>query len=180
MINPDDEELLYLQEQDQQRGQGMLRRRRTGMEGHVVKRGRSSWHGTALIMEAVMLLLFVTISLGVVVSLLAYSHSLGETANQGAYAAALASTGARNGAEAFSADPTGMEETTYYQVEEASFTETSEYLSGAYVVNCQVEPEKRKGGVLYRATITVSRYNAPVYTLRTAKYVSERGPGHGV
>lgn len=143
------------------------------MEDHVVKRSDSTWHGTALILEAVLLLLFVTISLGVVVSMLSQSYSLGSRANQTTYAVALASTQARNGAEAFAAHPTKVPKTTYYQVEDGVFQEADQYLSGTYVVSCSVSPEEREGGTLYRAVIEVRRYNATVYTLSTAAYVSK-------
>ena len=148
-------------------------RNRRGREDHVMKRGDSTWHGTALILEAVLLLLFVTISLGVVVSMLAQSHSMGSKANQTTYAVALASTEARNGAEAFAAHPTKVPKTTYYQVEDGVFVEADQYLSGTYVVSCIVSPEKREGGTLYRAVIEVRCYNSMVYTLRTASYVSK-------
>lgn len=135
--------------------------------------GSAPWHGTAFLVEAVLLLLFVTISLGVVVSLLGKSHLIGAEANQTTYAATLASTGARNGAEAFSANPKGVVETTYYEVVNGVYAETDQYLSSAYTVTCKVKPKRMAGGTLYSAVITVKRHNVTLVQLDTAKYVSE-------
>lgn len=170
MKNHDVEELIYLQRQKRPRGLG--ERKRRGMEDHVVKRASSAWHGTAFIVEAVVLLLVMTVSLGVVVSLLAASYSMGSRAQQQACAATLASTGAANGAEAFSADPAHVPQTTYYRVTDGVVEQVDHYLAGHYVVACEVSPEKTDGGTLYRAQINVSRYNQVVYALSTATYVS--------
>lgn len=119
---------------------------------------RTRWSGAAFLVEAMLLLVFVMASLAVFTQMFAASS---ERANQsGALtdAVAVASTTA----EQFSADPTGV---------------APEATVGDMRVLCQVTPESRPGGTMYRAAISVYAANAapgaqPIYTVSTAKYES--------
>ena len=140
---------------------------------HVNRSYRSN-HASAFIVETILLLVFVTLSMTTLTSLFAKSHSIGSTANETTAAIILATTGASNGAEDFSADPTGEAQSlTYYEESGEHFIETTSYKSGDYTVRRDITEEARDGGTMYTANIEVSRYNKVVYKLTTKKYLSE-------
>ena len=137
-------------------------------------RGRSSWHGTAFVLEAVVLLLFITVSMTVIASLLGKAHIMEEDADDLLVAMQLATTDARNGAETFAADPTeSVDGLVYYDLVGSSLVERPTYTAGLYTVVRTVEQEPSAGGVIYRAHITVSRYGESVYQLDTCVYESD-------
>ena len=114
------------------------------------------WPGMAFLVEALLLLVFVTASFAVFTQLFATSS---ENANQSkdlTDAVALASATA----ERFAAEPTGV---------------VGELTDGDLRVVCDVTPEQRPGGTMYYATISVSRTDSPegssaIYEIRTSKY----------
>lgn len=116
---------------------------------------RSSWHGTAFIIEAIVLLAFLVGSVALFMQLFANASSKGAENENLAHAIVLAS----NSAERFAVEPTGV----------ADETETED----GFQVTCTVTAEETGGGTLYRADIVVSMGEDELYGLQTAKYVSE-------
>ena len=119
---------------------------------------RPAWSGMAVLMEAMILLLFLVGSLAVMTQLFAASALRAREGEQLAQAVALAT----DAAERFAADPATAP---------ASSTE------GDLVVACDVTSEPTDAGTLYHATITVTdagaqnASEAPLYTLATTRYV---------
>ena len=120
---------------------------------------RSAGHrGSAFLVEALVVLGFLMVALTIFVQLFSKAQIQGLGANQLSKAVFVAT----NYAEEFSADPTGVEA----QREEDGLTAT-----------CSVEENKRNGGTLYEATIEVSDGSKTIYTLATARYVSNANGG---
>lgn len=141
------------------------------------RRPRATWHGTAFVLEAVVLLLFVALSMAVVCSMFAKAYEIDQEADTLTRAVTLATTGAENGAETFAANPDdeSCPKTMTYSFDGESFTPQSTYVSGMYTVTRTVEADKTAAGTLYRARIDVSRYNKNVYSLTVASYKSKSG-----
>lgn len=95
-----------------------------------------SWHGTAFVIEALLLLLFLAASLAIVMQLFGTSYTQGVQNQKAAEAIQVAT----NVAEEFAAQPARK-----------SFSQTE----GDYAVSCVVVPKEYDGGTLYEATITV-------------------------
>ena len=115
----------------------------------------ANWHGTALIVEALILLAFVAGCVTVFVKMYTYAY----TTNTHDATVVSAANLATNQAERFAADPRGIEPSA---------------IEGDYLVETVVTPEATANGTLYHATITVSAANTnePLYNLSTARYVS--------
>lgn len=110
------------------------------------------------LLEAIIMLLLVLVTLSVVTAILTGSLRQARTADQ-LDRATLAAT---NVAENFSADPTSVPQS---QAE------------GDLTTTCDVTPEARADGTLYRAHITVLHEGEQVYALDTARYVDGQGGG---
>lgn len=119
-----------------------------------------SWPGMAMMVEAMMLLVFLAASILIITALFLGSASRGKEGRALARAVAEATTVA----ERFAADPAHAPTTT--QIEDLELT-------------CEVSPETTASGTLYHATITVRTegVDEPVYVLETACY--ERGSTDG-
>ena len=122
---------------------------------------RSSWASVAFIVESILLLLFLVASLAVLTQV--FTSSLSRSVESRTLDAATIA--ASSIAEHFSADPTGVEETTHL---------------GDLDISCAVTQEPREsGGTMYRAVIDVYDVSGtgdaetPVYTLETATYQPE-------
>lgn len=115
---------------------------------------QSTWHGTAFIVEALVLLAFFLGSIAVLMQLFGSSSVMGVESRELTRAVVLAS----NSAERFAADPATA----------GNLTETED----GYAIACTVEPEDTSAGTLYRATIVVSKAGDEVYRLETARYES--------
>ena len=109
----------------------------------------------AFIVEALVLFVFLVITLAIV------SQLFFASANQAQKSLELerAITVAANAAERFSANPTSAE--------------ISEAGQDGLTVRCTITPQFTTSGTLYEATITVSNEYEDIYTLTTARYVSE-------
>lgn len=140
-------------------------------------RPRATWHATAFVLEAVVLLFFIAVSMAVVCSLFAKAFEIDQEADTLARAVTLATTGADNGAETFVANPDdeSCPATMTYSFDGESFAPQSTYVSGMYTVKRTVEADKTAAGTLYRARIDVGRYNDNVYSLTVACYKSKSG-----
>lgn len=118
---------------------------------------RPAWSGMALVVEAMVLLLFLVGSLAIITQLFATASTRAQSGRKLAQAVALATTEA----ERFAADPAN-----------AGGTFTEDDLS----VLCTVTSETSETGTLYHATIdvrdtTAGRSDAePIYTLTTTRY----------
>ena len=116
---------------------------------------RPGWASAAFIVESLLLLVFLVGSLAVFTQLFAVA------AQQSAEGSALSMSVelASSAAERFAADPTSVA------------PETQE---GDLRVVSDVTSEKRPGGTLYRATISVFSVDGadPIYTVATSRYVS--------
>lgn len=134
----------------------------------------ANWSGVAFRLEALMLLVFIMISMVIVSGLFVGSFLRGTAAEELLQATTLATGGAENGAEQFSADPTGEAETIgYYASIDGVQTKVDENYEGAYKVARVITATSTESGTLYYATITVERYDRLIYTLDTARYVSD-------
>lgn len=135
---------------------------------------KSAWHGMAFKLEALLLLLFLVIAVVILTSVFSNSYVKGSQANELSQALSLATGGAVNGAETFAADPTAtVDETTYYAERDSTITAVDETDSDAYAVTRTTTVEKTTGGTLYRATISVNHHDREVYSLDTARYISD-------
>lgn len=129
---------------------------------HAKQSPRSSWANVAFIVEAMLLLVFLIVSL--VIFLQMFSASLVRSSESEQITQAVAA--ASSVAERFAADPATVQ---------------SEYTEGTMRVTCNVAPEARAQGTLYTARISV--YDAAqtdsagvvespsaVYALTVSKY----------
>lgn len=138
--------------------------------------GNRSWKGTAFIIEALVLLIFVAGALAVLLSIFVQSYNVNERTQSETDAILLAT----NAAEAFSAAPA---EGTFVAIE------------GDYVARNTVQAQSTSSGIMYQAHIEVyslegvnahagQTFNVnddvpidfdaaqPIYELTTARYVS--------
>lgn len=119
---------------------------------------RPAWSGMAMLVEAMLLLVFLMTSLAIAMQLFAASSSRAQQGRDLSRAVAEAT----NVAERFAADPSTAGGVT--QADDLT-------------IDCQVTDEDTARGTLYHATITVFADDAktPVYVLTTARY--EQGVG---
>ena len=141
------------------------------------QRPRAAWHGTAFVLEVVVLLLFIAVSMSVVCSMFGKAYEINQRSDTLTRAMMLASTGAVNCAETFEADPTDSScpQQAIYSFDGSTFHQETTYMSGMYVVTRTVQPDKTSAGTLYRARIDVSLYNENVCSLTVAVYASDNG-----
>lgn len=117
---------------------------------------RPTWHGIAFIMEALVLLLFITICLAIFMRLFGNAEVIGEESSRLETAIVLA----EDAAESFAADPEAIGEGfTLYQK--------------AYTVECSGTSRQGRAGKLYTCDIVVCYKGEELYTLQTSRYVSE-------
>ena len=110
-----------------------------------------SWAASAFIVEAIVLLAFLVASSAVFVQLFSVAHVRSE--ESGMTAAAVAA--ATSTAERFAANPTSVSEVVRV---------------GDLVVACETTPEKRAGGTLYQADISVYKgVDVPVGEITAAE-----------
>ena len=119
---------------------------------------RPAWSGMAMLVEAMLLLVFLMASLAIAMQLFAASSARAQQGRDLARAVAEAT----NVAERFAADPATAGGVTQ---------------ADNLTVDCQVTDEQTARGTLYHATITVYGDDAqdPVYVLTTARYEQEVG-----
>ena len=142
---------------------------------HSSAHDRRPWHGSAFIVEALVLLVFLIASLAVLMQVIGGAHERGEDADRLSNAIILAS----NDAEAFSADPTvGDLITTYALVDDELVVEAGNDATASadrYDVTRTVQAQAQQAGILYEAHIEVTSDDAIVYQVDTARYVSNEG-----
>ncbi|NGM18055.1 hypothetical protein GMI70_08660 [Eggerthellaceae bacterium zg-893] len=136
---------------DPEQGQRIMTRRASD---------RTTWPGAAFVLEALLLLLFVTSALAVLLQLFAWAQLRGDDSAHLTEAVTIAT----NAAERFAQDPAGVQ---------------TSYEEGAYDVTCQVTPKKNAAGTLYSAHISVARDGGVVYELDTANYMSDEDAKRG-
>jgi len=112
----------------------------------------SGFKNGAFIIEALILLIFLVLSIAVFTQLFAWSASQ-STKSYDLQQAVLAAT---NTAEEFANDPTGVDELT---------------TEGDLDVVCDVTPSDMPNGTLYSAHITVDKDGEELYSLDTKRYV---------
>lgn len=112
----------------------------------------------AFIVESLVLLVFLIASLAVIMQVLAASANKATESRQLEQAVILAS----NAAEKFSADPTGIEETT---------------MAGELALTCTVDETSLAQGTRYTASIVVFNKSGEIYRLSTARYVPREYTG---
>ena len=119
---------------------------------------RIAWSGLAVVVEAIVLLLFLVWSLSILTRLFAAAAARGRQGENLAAAISAATTCA----ERFAANPHGIEDVSEEE---------------GLVIRCDVMPEQLETGTLYHATISVypqaSGATGPgeaLYTLTTARY----------
>ena len=132
---------------------------------------RSRWSGTAFLVEAMLLLVFVMASVAVFTQVFAVSAERANASRSLTDAVAVATSTA----ESFCADPSSAD---------------GEFFEDGLRIVCRVVPEQRNDGTMYHATIDVYDADAqaagvggatqqedagdePIYTVRTSKYESE-------
>lgn len=116
---------------------------------------KGAWHGTALIVEILVILVVVVSCLTVFVKLFSYAYTSNAYDQHRAHAITLAT----NQAERFAADTSPATGT---------FTQNE----GKYTTTWTITAEPTKRGTLYSAVISVSHTDQELYTLSTASYVS--------
>jgi len=120
---------------------------------HSHAESRAFWPGTAFLVEALVLLVFLVWGLAVFTNLFSASRQMGAKEEVLQQSVTLAS----NAAEQFSTDPTGTPDTR---------------IEGDYTVSCNVTPQTTSSGTLYKATISVFNAGEEIYSIKTARYVS--------
>ncbi|MCL2889262.1 MAG: hypothetical protein FWE65_02430 [Eggerthellaceae bacterium] len=123
------------------------------------------WHGAAFIVEALVLILFITLSTVVLMQLSNASRLHGEKAHALSYAVILAT----NEAERFAASPVSAT-TGYYDIVDNVLVALDEPTDNCFKVVRQVSREDKPSGVLFRAQIVVEKQGEILYTLNTARY----------
>lgn len=124
-------------------------------------RTRQSWSSVAFIVESILLLVFLVASLAVLTRV--FTASLNRSIESRTLdAATIAATSI---AEHFTADPTGVSESTTL---------------GDLVIKCEVTEDPRENGTMYHAHIDVydtagKTGGTPVYSIETARYESQPG-----
>lgn len=137
--------------------------------------GRASWHGTALLVEALVLLAFLVASLALFMQVFAQARGMGAEGSELAQAVAMAS----NLAEEFAADPATEPE----PLERDGLTASCEVatvaaddvggLTGSDADDASSDGSSGAAGTLYRATILVTDGDGDeVYRLVTERYAS--------
>lgn len=140
--------------------------------------GRASWHGTALLVEALVLLAFLVASLALFMQVFAQARGMGAEGSQLAQAVAMAS----NLAEEFAADPATEPEPLERDGLTASCEVATVAAGGANGTGGQTGSgaddtpsggSSGAAGTLYRATILVTDGDGDeVYRLVTERYAS--------
>ncbi|MEG1405491.1 MAG: hypothetical protein RSC34_02635 [Alistipes sp.] len=125
----------------------------------------------AFLLEALMLLLFVTISLAILMQLFGASHIRSTEADELSYALVLAT----NDAESFAADPVAPAQPTFFEPLNRRLVAVETPTDDTYEITRNVRTEAREGGALYRAEIQVIRHETVLYHLDTAHYISREG-----
>lgn len=125
--------------------------------------GRPLWSGSAFIVEALLLLVFLMIALALFTQM--FSLAARQSAESDELSRAVAA--ASNVAERFAADPSSVQELT---------------TSDGLVVSCDITDEVHGEGTLYHANISVYELDGsdgsstpegePIYTISTAHYES--------
>lgn len=136
---------------------------------------RRPWHGSAFIVEALVLLVFLVASLAVLMQIIGGAHERGEAADRLSSAIVLAS----NDAEAFAADPASGNLEAAYVLVDGELTKadglSDDPDASAFGLTRTVEAQQQPGGTLYTARIVVSSGGEVAYELETARYVSNEG-----
>ena len=122
----------------------------------------------ALIMEALVLLVFIAASVALIIQLFVTAGVQGADAHERQVSMQLAS----NAAETFAAAPASSSETRYFDAGGAQVTDATD---AAYTVDVAITGDKKVSGTLYRADITVLAKDAQTYTLSTERYLSTTG-----
>lgn len=144
--------------------------------------GRASWHGTALLVEALVLLAFLVASLALFMQVFAQARGMGAEGSELAQAVAMAS----DLAEEFAADPAVEPDPLERDGLTASCAIATVAADGAGGADAQTDPEaddapsggsssdsSGAAGTLYRATILVTDGDGDeVYRLVTERYAS--------
>lgn len=148
--------------------------------------GRASWHGTALLVEALVLLAFLVASLALFMQAFAQARGMGAEGSELAQAVAMAS----NLAEEFAADPATEPEPLERDGLTASCAIATVAADDADHAGSQTDPDadgapagdsSGAAGTLYRATILVTDGDGDeVYRLVTERYARGAATsGHG-
>lgn len=128
----------------------------------------TTWHGTAFVVESLVLLVFLAFALAVFMQLFSSAHARGTDERALTQAVTLAS----NNAEEFAASPqTGSMTETFSS--DGTVLASGNDEDAAYVVTREIVNERTSSGTLYRATIAVESNGTTIYTLDTARYVAD-------
>ena len=119
-----------------------------------MERSNTTWHGTAFVIEALVLLVFLAAALAVFFTLLASSH-MQSVENEKMAGAAVVATST---AEQFAATPTDVPATQN---------------QGIYTVELITTPNKMEGGTMYKGEIVVYEGDRELFGMNTSRYVSE-------
>lgn len=129
---------------------------------------RRPWHGMAFIMEALVLLVFLVVSVAILMQLFGAVRTHNEKASVLSTSILLAS----NEAERFTIDPVS-DTTQYYTLADGFFTEAEEETEGTLKVNRTVRPARTDAGIIYYATITVEQHDLIIYEIDSACYSAD-------
>lgn len=121
---------------------------------------KSSWTGTAFMIEVLVLLLFLVASLAVLTQAFAYSVNEAKQADRITQATTLA----QNAAEEFSANPQAVAAGQPVGQNDAQGTDN-------FTVSCTVSNELQATGTFYTAHISVSDGEGEAYALDAARFV---------
>lgn len=127
---------------------------------------RRTWHGLAFTMEALILLIFLIISIAVLMQVFNTARTHAQHADSLSRSVTLAS----NEAELFNSNPEENTE-TYFVVNDGTLVKTEKVTEDSFVVSRTVTSESTGSGTLYHATIVVERNSIEVYKINSARYV---------
>lgn len=126
------------------------------------KQGKTSWTGTAFMVEALVLLFFLVASLAVFTQLFAYSANGAKEAQRITQATELV----QNAAEEFSANPQAVA-----AGQTVGLGAAQSEGADSFTVSCDVSDEAQGHGTYYTAHITVTDSEGEAYALDASRYM---------
>ena len=131
-------------------------------------RVRHTWHGRAFILEILVVMIFVIVSIAVLAQIFALAKHENDDSTSLSYAVIIAT----NEAELFAANPTDNS-VRYYQITNNALEETGNPDTDSFSVLKNTRTIRTEAGILYETNLEIVRHNQTIYSLTSARYVSD-------
>lgn len=133
---------------------------------------RRTWHGRAFILEILVIMLFIIVSIAVLAQIFALAKQENDDATSLSYAVIIAA----NEAEFFASNPTDNSVRNYQITNEALET-TESPAADSFSVLKNTNSVRTPAGTLYETNLEVVRHNQIIYSIASARYVSDSEVG---